>query len=134
MLRWRKDGWDSRLALLGGSRLQERLQAADESLGQPVIAACTMTHLINSSRKGEGRDMQMKQKKTDLGKADEKEEVADCRVACLLDVCPASTGSKNGAALQLYAFHSFAVQDYWLLLAVVETLVAIPSPQHEAHH
>ena len=57
-----------------------------------------------------------------------------CDVACLLDVCPASTGSKNGAALQLYAFHSFAVQDYWLLLAVVETLVAIPSTQHEANH
>ncbi len=57
-----------------------------------------------------------------------------CAVAYLLDVCPSSTGSENGAALQLYAFHSFAVQDYWLLLAVVETLVAIPSTQHEANH
>ena len=36
-----------------------------------------MTHVTNSSRKGGGWDMQMKQKKTELGKADKKEEVAD---------------------------------------------------------
>lgn len=57
-----------------------------------------------------------------------------CDVAYLLDVCPSSAGSKNGAALQLYALHSFAVQDHWLLLAVVESLVPIPGTQHEAKH